>query len=54
MFEADIRLDKATIPMLGLPKGWKLPVWRYDGWTPERAKRLFLVHFHAYTNGAFA
>jgi uncharacterized protein len=50
MFDAPIRLDKATIPMLGLPKGWKLPVWRYDDWTPERAKAAFLFAFEAYTS----
>jgi uncharacterized protein len=48
LFDAPIRLDKATIPMLGLPKGWKLPCWRYDNWTPEKAKQLFLDYYERY------
>lgn len=54
LFDSHPRVDKATIPMLGLPRGWKLPVWRYNGWTPEKAKRIFLAHFDVYTHGEFA
>lgn len=45
LFGTPPSLDKATIPMQALPEGWKLPVWRYDHWTPEFAKERFLAEF---------
>jgi hypothetical protein len=54
LFDSHHSVDKATIPMQALPKGWKLPTWSYKGWTPEKAKRLFLAYFDVYTHGEFA
>ncbi len=42
-----------NIPRPGLPDGWKLPTWNYKGWTPAKAKRLFLAHFDLYSNPLF-
>lgn len=49
LFDVPQSIDKATIPMQALPKGWKLPTWSYRGWTPEKAKRIFLNYFDIYT-----
>jgi hypothetical protein len=49
LFDSHPRVDQATIPPLGLPKDWKLPVWNYRGWTPEIAKSEFLRHFELYS-----
>jgi hypothetical protein len=50
LFDSHPNLDRATIPAQGLPKGWKLPVWRYTSWTPEKAKKTFLHCFEVYAN----
>lgn len=54
LFDSHPSFDKATIPMTAMPRGWKLPTWSYKGWTPAKAKRLFLAYFDVYTHGAFA
>lgn len=54
LFDSHPSVDKATIPMTAVPKGWVLPTWNYRDWTPEKVERMFLDYFEVYTDGAFA
>jgi len=50
LFDTPVYPDHATIPMVAVPDGWRLPSWRWTGWTPAKAKKLFLHYYSIYSN----